>query len=126
MSTPVHAVSKLNNAQHTTYHVDQTDLPLAPSSIRVTTHLISLSSNNLTYVRSGTPLHWWDIFPVPANKPSPFNGTQEWGIVPAWGYGRVLASIISSLVPGNLIWGMWPTSSHAVDLHLEATEPSGH
>lgn len=126
MATSIHVVSKLDNAKHAVFHIDQDPPSLAASSVRVQTWLVSLSYNNLTYARSGTPLHWWDTYPVPDASPTPFNNREEWGIVPAWGYGRVLESTNDAIAPGTLLWGMWPTSEHAVDLQLEAIEPSGH
>jgi hypothetical protein len=126
MAKPVHVVSKLDNAKHAVFRVDQ-DLPaLAASSVRVQTYLISLTYNNLTYARSGTQLHWWNIYPVPEASPAPYSNHQEWGIVPAWGYGRVIESTVDGIAPGSLLWGMWPTSGHTIDLQLEAIEPAGH
>jgi hypothetical protein len=126
MTKVIHVVSKHDNAKHVAFHIDE-DLPsLAESSVRVQTWLISLTYNNLTYARSGGPLHWWDVYPVPGCSLAPFNNQQEWGIVPAWGYGRVIDSTIDAIAPGSLLWGMWPTSEHTVDLRLEAIEPAGH
>lgn len=126
MAKPIHVVSKLDNAKHATFRIDQGIPTLAVSSVRVQTYLISLTYNNLTYARSGGPLHWWDIYPVPECSPAPFNDQQEWGVVPAWGYGRVVDSTIDAIAPGSLLWGMWPTSGHTIDLRLEAIEPAGH
>ncbi|KAH7551100.1 hypothetical protein BM1_09974 [Bipolaris maydis] len=126
MAKCIHVVSKLDNARHSIFHIDQDSPSLAASSVRVQTWLVSLTYNNLTYARSGTPLHWWDTYPVPEASPAPFNSREEWGVVPAWGYGRVLESTIDAIAPGSLLWGMLPTSEHTVDLQLEAIEPSGH
>lgn len=117
----IHVVSKSDNAKHASYPFtfDPTTSPLTPSSVRVQTKLISLTSNNLTYARIGDQLHWWDTYPVPQSSPAPYNNQQEWGIVPAWGYGRVLDSNIDSIAPDSLLWGMWPTSAHPVDLQLK-------
>ncbi|RYP37976.1 hypothetical protein DL767_002704 [Monosporascus sp. MG133] len=100
--------------------------PLADSSVRVCTSLISVTTNNLSYARGGFAFHWWDAYPVPDEAPAPFNYSQEWGIVPAWGYARVIDSTIGSIKPDSLLFGLWPMSSHPVDLRLEATEPTGH
>lgn len=126
MAIPVHVVSKSDNAQHAVCRSDEKHTALAASSVRVQTWMISLTSNNLTYARSGVELHWWDVYPVPESSPVPFNNRQEWGIVPAWGYGRVLETTIDAVAVGSLLWGMWPTSAHAVDLQLTAAEPNGH
>jgi hypothetical protein len=126
MSIPVHVVSKSDNAQHAVCRIYEKRPVLAASSVRVQTWLISLTSNNLTYARSGGPLHWWDVYPVPEFSPAPFHDRQEWGIVPAWGYARVIETTIDAIVVGSLLWGMWPTSAHAVNLQLTAAEPAGH
>jgi hypothetical protein len=57
MAKPVHVVSKLDNAEHTVFLIYEALPSLLASSIRVQTWLISLTYNNLTYARSGTPLH---------------------------------------------------------------------
>ncbi|KAG9228877.1 hypothetical protein BJ875DRAFT_476411 [Amylocarpus encephaloides] len=125
-SVQVHVISKHDNAQHTVFQLEEEAIPLAESSVRVRTFLISLTSNNLTYARGGTRFGWWDAYPVPQSAPPPYNSQSEWGIVSAWGYGRVVESKVTSIISGSLLWGMWPTSSHAVDLQLEATMPTGH
>ncbi|KAH5389929.1 hypothetical protein HBI32_244440 [Parastagonospora nodorum] len=126
MAQPVHVISKLDNAKHAVFCLEENLSALASGSVRVQTLLISLTYNNLTYARSGTALHWWDLYPVPKDSPAPFNNREEWGIVGAWGYSRVLDSNIDSITPGSLLWGLWPTSRHTVDLRLEAIEPAGH
>lgn len=56
----VHVVSKLDISQHATFPVPAAAGPqqLAPSSLRVKTQLITLSSNNLTYAKLGSALGW--------------------------------------------------------------------
>jgi Protein of unknown function (DUF2855) len=125
-SSHIHVISKHDNARHAVFYFETQLTPLAESSVRVCTLLVSLTSNNLTYARGGSRFGWWDVYPVPSSAPAPYNNNLDWGIVPAWGYGRVIESTISSITPGSILWGMWPTSSHAVDLQLQATEPTGH
>lgn len=117
----VHVVSKQDNTKHAVCKLPDTQLPgqLAASSIRVSVELVSLGSNNLSYARGGTVLHWWDAYPVPEGAPAPFNDPAEWGIVPAWGFARVTGTTIPFITEGTRLWGMWPTSSHHVDLQLE-------
>ncbi|KAK1979529.1 hypothetical protein LZ30DRAFT_690600 [Colletotrichum cereale] len=120
----IHVVSKQNNERHATFKLPDTQprSQLAPSSARVRVELVSLSSNNLSYARGGTLLHWWDAYPVPEDAPPPFNDAAEWGIVPAWGFARVTGTTIPSIPEGSRLWGMWPTSSHHVDLRLAPVE----
>lgn len=61
MDSLVHVVSKINNQEHATFTVQTPDSPaveLPPSSIRIRTLLVSLTSNNLSYARGGHFLHW--------------------------------------------------------------------
>ncbi|EOD47286.1 hypothetical protein UCRNP2_5958 [Neofusicoccum parvum UCRNP2] len=123
MDSLIHVVSKSDNSQHATFPLTTPPPPLAPSSIRLRTTLITLSSNNLTYARLGDALRWWDAYPVPASAPAPYT---TWGIVPAWGYATVLSSTIPALPADTTLWGFWPTSSHAFDLQLRGAAPAGH
>ncbi|KAI9794291.1 MAG: hypothetical protein M1833_000434 [Piccolia ochrophora] len=123
----VHVVSKKDNAQHATFPLQAGSWPnidLPPSSIRVRTVFVGLTSNNLSYARGGHFLHWWDTYPVPGSSPAPYNDTSSWGIVPAWGYGVVVEST-TSIAQGTIMWGFWPTATGPTDLKLKATEPKG-
>lgn len=125
MASLIHAVSKKDNSQHTVFPLP-TDLPpLAASSIRVRTTLITLSSNNLTYARNGHALAWWLTWPILSSAPAPYNDA-DWGVVPAWGYATVLESTVQDVSVDTHLYGFWPTSSHPVDLQLRASEPRGH
>lgn len=125
----IHVVSKSDNTRHIVCrlpaddHVQETRT-LAPSSVRALVSVISLSSNNLSYARAGTLLHWWDTYPVPGDAPPPYDDRGEWGIVPAWGYARVVESTIEALPGDSLLWGLWPTSSRPVELRLDPVESS--
>ncbi|KAL2815308.1 hypothetical protein BJX63DRAFT_390071 [Aspergillus granulosus] len=121
----VHVVSKLDNRQHATFQVPAPAEPLKPSSIRIRTALLGLTSNNLTYALGGSVLGWWDAYPLPTSAPAPYDG-QAWGIVPAWGFAVVLESTLAGITTGETLFGLWPTSSHQVDLELTATDQPGH
>lgn len=122
----VHVVSKLDISQHAVLVPAPADSQeLAPSSVRVKTQLITLSSNNLTYAKMGGVLRWWDTYPVSA-CPAPYNDASKWGIVPAWGFASIEESNIPELAPGTLLHGYWPTSALSTDLTLQATSPSEH
>lgn len=126
-SSSVHIISKTDNTKHAVCQIPHDASELPPSSVLVRTHLISLSSNNLSYARSGgAPLFWWDAYPAPASCPAPYNNREEWGIVSAWGYATVLDSTIDAITKGSLLWGLWPASGHAVQLQLARSAPAGH
>lgn len=127
MASIIHAVSKHDNAQNATFTLTTPPPPLGPSSVRVHTTLITLSSNNLTYARLGTPLAWWTAYPIPPTAPPPYADPSSWGIVPAWGYATILESTLPSLPPNTHLWGYWPTTSHPTTLQLRAAPaPADH
>ncbi|KAK0644430.1 hypothetical protein B0T16DRAFT_392785 [Cercophora newfieldiana] len=134
MADLVHVVSKRNNANHAVCCQHEGPAPgaevapLPAMSIRVRSQLISLTSNNLGYARGGSVpgLNWWDAYPTPQSLPAPFNNSDEWGIVPAWGYGVVTESTIDAIGPGTLLFGFWPASAHTVVLQLQPSEPPGY
>ncbi|KAI4233073.1 MAG: hypothetical protein L6R40_007196 [Gallowayella cf. fulva] len=104
----------------------QPSSPLSPSSIRTRTVLIALTANNLGYAALGTQLHWYAAFPVPSSAPAPFNDTEAYGIVPAWGYAVVLESTVKGIEEGKMMWGCWPLSTFPVVLSLERAVQGGH
>ncbi|KXH42784.1 hypothetical protein CNYM01_03807 [Colletotrichum nymphaeae SA-01] len=126
MVSEIHVISKRDLSKHETVAVDLPLPQLGVSSIRVRTSLIGITSNNLSYAKLGDMLQWWNTWPVPLDAPAPYNDRAEWGIVPAWGFARVLESNIEAIPAKSLLYGYWPTSSHPVDLSLVPSEPKGH
>ena len=97
---------------------------LPPSTVLIRTTLIALTTNNLSYARGGSDLHWWSTYPVPLSLPKPYNSSSTYGIVPAWGYGTIIASSIPDLQPNTLLWGYFPTSTLPILLFLKPS-PGG-
>ncbi|EFQ30521.1 hypothetical protein CGRA01v4_13433 [Colletotrichum graminicola] len=122
----IHVIIKRDISMHETLTVDIPMPRLAASSIRIRTSLIGITSNNFTYATLGDMLQWWNTWPVPIDGPAPYNNRDEWGIVPAWGFARVLESTVDAIQTGGLLYGFWPTSSHPFDMRLEPAEPKGH
>ncbi|OLN81988.1 hypothetical protein CCHL11_09238 [Colletotrichum chlorophyti] len=126
MVSEIHLISKRDLTKHQTVAVDLALPQLAPSSIRTRSALIGITTNQLSYAKLGEYLGWWNVWPVPLDLPAPYNNRDEWGIVPAWGFARVVESTIGTIPVGSLLYGYWPTSTHPVDLKLEEAEPKGH
>lgn len=85
----IHVVSKIDNCQHATVSVGVSGSPsgvassdeaagaggeLAQENLAITARpiLLSLTSNNLSYARSGEMLHWCVRMPSPPPSPFPF------------------------------------------------------
>lgn len=66
--------------------------------------LAAITANNLTYAtHGGPPLNYWDFFPA---------STPDWGIVPLWGFARIVESRTPGLPEGTRLYGYWPSASH--------------
>lgn len=99
----------------TTVEVDRSD----PLTTRVTTEASStlhdgqarcrvdgfaVTSNNVTYARTGEMLGYWAFFPV----------AEPWGRVPAWGHATVIESRHPEVPEGRQVFGFVPMGSHLV------------
>lgn len=76
-----------------------------PDEVLVAVGTIGLTSNNVTYAVLGEELRYWRAYPA---------GEDDLGIVPAWGFGRVVASDVGGVPVGERLWGLWPMATHAV------------
>jgi hypothetical protein len=92
------------NQLATTRVVTLPDVPLADGQVRVRVDHFAYSSNNITYAAFGEAMQYWHFFPVDA----------EWGCVPVWGFGEVVASRHAGVPVGLRLYGYWPTASHVV------------
>lgn len=63
-----------------------------------------LTSNNVSYALSGDSIGYWGFYPAPDN----------WGKVPVWGCGNVVASKCPEIAEGERIYGFMPLASHAM------------
>ncbi len=83
----------------------QDDTPLAAGQVRVAVEQFALTSNNITYAAFGDAMNYWQFFPT---------GEEGWGIVPVWGFGRVVQSLHPGVAVGERLWGYWPMARFAV------------
>ncbi|WP_409330575.1 DUF2855 family protein [Trujillonella humicola] len=74
---------------------------VAEGTVQFTVERFGLTANNLTYAVLGEQLRYWDFFPAP----------EGWGRIPAWGFGRVSASGVDGIAPGERFYGYWPMST---------------
>lgn len=62
----------------------------------------SLSANNITYALKGEEFGYWRLFPAPPG----------WGVIPAWGYARVVGSRAPWLLEGQQVFGLVPMGTY--------------
>jgi hypothetical protein len=84
--------------------------------------VLSLTVNNFTYAALGTLLNWWDVHPLPAGVPAPYNDASRYGRISAWGYAEVLASTVPEVPAGSHVWGYVPLGTLAQDLEVRPHE----
>jgi hypothetical protein len=81
------------------------DEPLAPGQVRVAVDLLALTANNITYAAFGESMDYWRFFP---------SGEDGWGVLPAWGFGRVVQSLHPGVAVGERLYGYWPLADAAL------------
>jgi hypothetical protein len=64
----------------------------------------ALTANNMTYAAHGQDMAYWGFFPAP----------EGFGIVPVWGFARVVESHVEGIAAGDRYYGYWPMASHAL------------
>ncbi len=82
----------------------EADAPeLAAGEILLAVEKYALTANNITYAAVGDGFGYWNFFPT---------GDDPWGIVPVWGFARVVASENSDIAVGERVYGYLPMASH--------------
>src|SRR6476661_3780786 len=81
------------------------DEPLADGQVRIAIDRLALTANNITYAAFGEAMDYWRFFP---------SGEEGWGIVPVWGFGRVVQSSHPGVATGERLYGYWPLATSAV------------
>lgn len=101
--------------------------PLAPSSLRLKTRLLGLTTNNLTYANLGFALGWWDIYPIPENAPAPYNDRKKYATIAGWGYADVVESTVPSIPAGkSAVYGYLHVGNGTWNVSVEETDVKGH
>lgn len=106
--------------QHMVSLPDELPLPtLPPSSLRIETSIISLTTNNLTYAKFGHLLGWWDIHLLPKSIPAEFADPEKFGRISGWGYGTVADSTVPEVQVGTQLYGYLPIGTLPVDVEVQ-------
>ncbi|KAK3380556.1 hypothetical protein B0T24DRAFT_523091 [Lasiosphaeria ovina] len=119
------AIQVINKSDHTDQRVvalsDHVATPLtAADSVRVRSRLLALTTNNFTYAMLGSirPLSWHYVWKMPAALPAPFNNTEKYCRISAWGYGEVVESTVAGLPAGTQLYGYWPLGTATEDMRV--------
>ena len=86
----------------------ETQLPdagrLPDDTLLVKIDRFALTANNITYAVLGDQLKYWQLFPAPEN----------FGNIPVWGFGEVIASRHPAIAEGERLFGYFPMATHLV------------
>ena len=88
---------------------EATALPDEALLVKVTR--FALTANNITYAVLGDQLKYWQLFPAP----------KDFGNIPVWGFGEVIASKHPGIALGEILFGYFPMATHLV---IEAADVS--
>src|SRR3982074_697411 len=88
---------------------DAASLPDEALLVKVTR--FALTANNITYAVLGDQLKYWQLFPAP----------KDFGNIPVWGFGEVIASKHPGIATGETLFGYFPMATHLV---IEAADVS--
>ncbi len=76
---------------------------LADGAVLMTVDRFALTANNVTYAAFGDAMSYWDFFPT---------HEEDWGCIPVWGFGTVIASRCEGIAIGEHFYGYFPMSTH--------------
>jgi hypothetical protein len=88
---------------------DAAELP--DEALLVKVDRFAFTANNITYAVLGSQLKYWQLFPAPDN----------FGNIPVWGFGDVIASRHPGITVGERLFGYFPMATHLV---IEAADVS--
>src|SRR5882724_13088796 len=64
----------------------------------------AFTANNITYAVLGDQLKYWQLFPT----------QKDFGNIPVWGFGEVIASKHPGIAAGETLFGYFPMATHLV------------
>jgi hypothetical protein len=88
---------------------DAAELPAEALLVKI--DRFAFTANNITYAVLGDQLKYWQLFPAPEN----------FGNIPVWGFGEVIASTHPAIAEGERLFGYFPMATHLV---IEAADVS--
>lgn len=77
---------------------------LPDDALLVKIERFAFTANNITYAVLGDQLKYWQLFPAPEN----------FGNIPVWGFGEVIASRHPGIAIGERLFGYFPMATHLV------------
>ncbi len=112
-------ISKTDLATTRIVTTDLKAIPLAPGEILVRIEKFGFSANNVTYAVAGETLSYWQFFP--ASGADAGDDASTWGVLPVWGFAKVIAANDSPIAVGERLFGYFPPATHLVMSPVDTT-----
>ena len=81
---------------------------LQSGEVMVKMERFAFTANNLTYAVTGDQIGYWQFFP-------PHDDAEEkWGVIPVWGFARVVESNHDDVPVGERLYGYFPPAEHLI------------
>lgn len=96
---------------------ETTDSPLTPGQIRLAVDSFSFTANNITYAAAGDMLGYWQFYPPVGDD------SHGWGVIPVWGFARVIDSCCDQIPVGERLFGYFPPATHVI---MQPTQINKH
>jgi hypothetical protein len=94
------------------------DFTLGDGEVLVKVERFSFTANNVTYGAVGEQIGYWQFFPPHLAQ----GDDADWGIVPVWGFGEVVASNIPDMKIGERSYGYFPMADFVKMLPVRVSD----
>ena len=78
--------------------------PINQGEVILRIEKFAYTSNNTTYAVAGDYIGYWKFFPSSKG--------DDWGIIPCWGFAKVIQSQVDEIKAGEQFYGFFPMSTH--------------
>lgn len=95
-------VHKKDNSDHFVDEISSSEI--TEGEIKIAVQEVAFTANNITYCLLGEKFGYWKFFPA----------KESYGIIPAWGMGRVISSQHDEIKEGELLYGYFPLSDELI------------
>jgi hypothetical protein len=81
----------------------ETSVPeVSEGDILLEVESFSFTANNITYAVMGEQIRYWQFFPAAGEN------AESWGVIPVWGFAKVVESRCDEIALGERIFGYFP------------------
>ena len=95
------------------------DFTLGEGEVLAKVERFSFTANNVTYGAVGEQIGYWEFF---APSLAADESADEWGIVPVWGFGEIVASNNPDIHIGERSYGYFPLANFLKMLPIRVSD----